>query len=166
MKKIRYNIKGMSCASCVVHVEHAAAKVAGKENVNVSLLTNTLTVTAGDEAKEEKLFSSLSREIKAAGYAISREDDGAAEHRSGYGALVSSAVLTLILMYISMGHMLCRCGCALPGLRYLAHTNDSSGDDEFFIILRRVEFPTPEKDKNIHRNKKRREKFRQIKTED
>lgn len=111
MKKIRYNIKGMSCASCVVHVEHAAAKVAGKDNVNVSLLTNTLTVTAGDEAKEEKLFSSLSREIKAAGYAISREEDGTVEHRSGYGALISSAVLTLILMYVSMGSMI---GLPLP----------------------------------------------------
>lgn len=111
MKKIRYNIKGMSCASCVAHVEHAAAKIAGKENVNVSLLTNTLTVTAGDDAKEDKLFASLNRAIKAAGYSISRQEDGAPEQKTGYGALIWSAALTLLLMYVSMGHMI---GLPLP----------------------------------------------------
>ena len=40
MKKIRYGVKGMSCAVCVAHVEKIAEKLCGEGNVSVSLLTN------------------------------------------------------------------------------------------------------------------------------
>ena len=45
MKKLRYAVRGMSCAACVAHVEHAAARVVDKDAASVSLLTATLTVT-------------------------------------------------------------------------------------------------------------------------
>ena len=113
MKKLKYCVKGMSCAACVAHVEHAAAKVCGKENVSVSLLTNSITVTAEDPANEEKLFASLKKSLKGAGYTLER-DSGAAskkniaaeEWKRGLRKLISSAVLTLILMYVAMGHMI------------------------------------------------------------
>ena len=50
MKKLKYGIKGMSCAACVAHVENAAAKICGKENITVSLLTNSITVIADDNS--------------------------------------------------------------------------------------------------------------------
>ena len=43
MKKIRYTVKGMSCAVCVAHVQKLAEKLCGDGNASVSLLTNSLT---------------------------------------------------------------------------------------------------------------------------
>ncbi len=107
MKKIRYSVEGMSCASCVAHVERAAGRVLGRENVTVSLLTNTLTVTVPDDAREDKLFGSLSRAIKAAGYSIKRIDEaGPPETKTGQRGLYWSAALTALLMYVSMGSMI------------------------------------------------------------
>ena len=79
MKKIKYSVRGMSCAACVAHVEHAAAKVCGKEHVSVSLLTNSITVTAEDGTNEEKLFAALKKSLKNAGYQLER-DSGAAKN--------------------------------------------------------------------------------------
>ena len=111
MKKLRYEIKGMSCAACVAHVEHAAAKVCAKEAVQVSLLTNSMTVTVEDGIDEEKLFSALKRSLSSAGYGLAHEGgmgESSAElewHR-GLRRLIVSGVLTLLLMYVAMGGML------------------------------------------------------------
>lgn len=43
MKKTFY-IEGMTCASCVNHVDKSVRKVKGVEDVNVSLLTNSMEV--------------------------------------------------------------------------------------------------------------------------
>ncbi len=111
MKKLRYCVKGMSCAACVAHVEHAAAKVCGKENINVSLLTNSLTVTAEDEANETKLYLALKKSLSSAGYGLESDKEKAQssaeeDFKKGIRGLIASAILTLILMYIAMGDML------------------------------------------------------------
>ena len=113
MKKLRYAVRGMSCAACVAHVEHAAARVVGRDAVTVSLLTASLTVTVADTVEEKPLFSSLKKALSAAGYALSREETRAkAEeraHREALAArrrLIASAILTALLMYVAMGHML------------------------------------------------------------
>ena len=114
MKK-RYDVRGMSCAACVAHVEHAAAKVCGKENVSVSLITNSLTVNVDDGVNEEKLYSSLKRALKDAGYVLEASGDSSQsgnqksiaddEFRSGLRRLIISAILCIILMAVAMGHM-------------------------------------------------------------
>lgn len=110
MKK-RYNVKGMSCAACVAHVEHAASKVCKKENISVSLLTNTLTVIADDNTDPEKLFTSLKRELKLAGYTLQKSGNDAKndiseqEYKRGIRRLIASSVITLALMIVAMGHM-------------------------------------------------------------
>ena len=113
MKKLKYCVRGMSCAACVAHVEHAAAKVCGKENISVSLLTNSLTVTAEDSDAEEKLFSALKKSLKSAGYGLERDngavgksDISAEEFKKDLRRLIISAILTALLMYVAMGHML------------------------------------------------------------
>ena len=55
----QYTVTGMSCAACVAHVESSAAKICGAENVNVSLLTNSITVTVDDSTDESKLFDEI-----------------------------------------------------------------------------------------------------------
>ncbi len=111
MKKIRFGVKGMSCAACVAHVEASAGKVCGKENVSVSLLTNSITVTAEDSADEKAMFSELKRALKKGGYTLvadegTRQDTDRAEQRKDLLKLVLSCIITLVLMYVAMGHML------------------------------------------------------------
>lgn len=118
MKK-RYNVRGMSCAACVAHVERAAAQVCGMENISVSLITNSLTVNIEDSADEQKVFERLKKSLKNAGYSL--EADGSAkksniaddELRASQKRLISSAIITALLMLVAMGHML---GIPLPAI--------------------------------------------------
>ena len=121
MKK-RYNIRGMSCAACVAHVERAAAGVCGKENVNVSLMTNSLTVEIpdGTDAKEEeKITLLLKKSLKNAGYTLDCEkrEDGKniadEEYKKGLKRLIASAIITLLLMTVAMGSMI---GIPMPSI--------------------------------------------------
>ncbi len=111
MKKLRFTVKGMSCAACVAHVEHAAAKVCPKENISVSLLTNSMTVLCEDSVSEDKIFSSLDRALSSAGYGLSADGDrrGSGEGESlrrDLRRLILSGILTLLLMYVAMGQMI------------------------------------------------------------
>ena len=42
MKKEKFDITGMSCAACSARVTKAVEKVAGTQDVNVNLLTNSM----------------------------------------------------------------------------------------------------------------------------
>lgn len=111
MKKLRFGVKGMNCAACVAHVEHAAKKVCGTDSVTVSLLTNSMTVLCDDSTNEEKLVRELKRSLSAAGYGLeentaSSQNRAETEYRKGIRRLIISGVITLFLMYIAMGTML------------------------------------------------------------
>ena len=45
METKRFNVEGMTCAACQVHVEKAVKRIDGVKEVNVNLLTNTMDVT-------------------------------------------------------------------------------------------------------------------------
>ncbi|MBE6576834.1 MAG: heavy metal translocating P-type ATPase [Ruminococcaceae bacterium] len=111
MKKIKFGVKGMSCAACVAHVEAAAAKICGKQNISVSLLTNSITVTSDDRTDEDKLFKELGKALKSAGYTLvsdeaKRGDIEKQEQRNALIRLIISLSLTVVLMYVAMGHMM------------------------------------------------------------
>ena len=118
--KIRYNVKGMSCAACVAHVEHCAERVCGKGRATVSLLTNSITLDVEDSLDEEKLYLELKKALKGAGYTLERQGDGDGaknEYKRSIRRLVISAIITAILMLVAMGHML---GIPMPSL-FMAH---------------------------------------------
>ena len=120
--KIRYTVKGMSCAACVSHVEHSAASICGADNITVSLLTNSLTVIAEDRTDEERLYLELKKALKSAGYTLERENArknevSDAEYKKGIKYLIASAVFTVVLMIVAMGHMV---GISMPSL-FLEH---------------------------------------------
>jgi len=101
----------MSCAACVAHVEASAAKICPKECVSVSLLTNSITVTVEESTDEKALFSELKKALKKGGYTLVADDGErksieADEQKKSLGRLISSCILTVILMYVAMGHML------------------------------------------------------------
>ncbi|MCR4782053.1 MAG: heavy metal translocating P-type ATPase [Lachnospiraceae bacterium] len=112
----KYNVKGMSCAACQIHVEKAVSKVEGVDNVNVSLLTNSMTVD-GDASEKD-----IIKAVEKAGYSASpfsntkenTEDDFSNEEKALedtetprlLSRLIKSIVFLTLLMYFSMGHMM------------------------------------------------------------
>ena len=111
MKKIRYGVRGMSCAACVAHVEAAAKKACGEREITVSLLTNSLTVVADDETDEKALTSKLKASMKSAGYTLVPDAEATKNieksvQKANIIKLTSSLVLTAVLMYVAMGHMM------------------------------------------------------------
>ena len=107
--KIRYTVRGMSCAACVAHVERSSEEICGKGNVSVSLLTNSMTVEVADGTNEEALYLSLKKVLKGAGYTLERESGekniADEEYKKGIRRLVISAIITAVLMVVAMGHM-------------------------------------------------------------
>ena len=107
--KIRYNVKGMSCAACVAHVERSAGTVCEKKRMTVSLLTNSLTVELDEGEDEEKVYLSLKKALKSAGYTLERagmnDDTAECEYKKSIKRLIASLIITAILMIVAMGHM-------------------------------------------------------------
>ena len=103
MKK--FDVTGMTCAACAAHVEKSVKSVDGVTNVNVSLLTNSMTVEYESPATDEKIIKA----VEKGGYGASLPGEGKAaapeEDRtlSMKKRLIISAALLAPLMYISLG---------------------------------------------------------------
>ncbi len=112
----KYNVTGMSCASCVAHVDKAVRKIPGIEEVNVNLLTNSMLVSYNDNVKKEDIIKA----VKDAGYGASlasskdtktskenlREELEDKETPVLLRRLILSLILLVPLFYIGMGYML------------------------------------------------------------
>ena len=72
MKK-KYLVSGMTCASCSAHVEKAIRTLPEVEKAEVSLLTNSVTVTFTGENAED---SAVIRAVEQAGYGASLPGQG------------------------------------------------------------------------------------------
>ncbi len=112
MKTI-FNISGMTCAACSRAVERVTGKINGVSQASVNLATEKLTVIY-----DEKLTSmhDIINAVTKAGYGASIPDNSTPiEKEDTAGNLkkrfISSAIFTLPLLYISMGHMI---GLPLP----------------------------------------------------
>lgn len=103
MKK-KFDIKGMTCASCQAHVFNAVSKLNGASNVNVNLLKNTLELECSDNLKEEDIINAVSNAgYKAIPYG--NKELNIIEKDNKLKKLIFALVLMLIIMYFSMGHM-------------------------------------------------------------
>lgn len=124
----KFDVGGMTCASCQAHVEKAVSGVAGVSDVAVNLLSGSMVVDY-DEAKTSA--DDICRAVDRAGYSASPVDAGAAgtSQAGGVGArgqaaalvnptkkldaaadamrtrLAVSIVFLVPLFYIGMGHM-------------------------------------------------------------
>lgn len=109
MKKATFAVKGMTCASCVAHVERAAGTVLPEGTYTVSLLSGTLSLTLEDGADEGAVFKKLQTALSRAGYGLSRgsaEETQKKEVEKSRTRLIASAILTALLMLIAMWHMI------------------------------------------------------------
>lgn len=107
MKK-KFCVKGMSCASCVSHVEKAVERLGNATNINVSLLNNTLELETDVLTDEE-----IMKAVKKAGYKISKTEDDKYNKNSNVKRvkLIISVIFLILLLYVAMGSMI---GLPLP----------------------------------------------------
>ena len=118
--KEKFNIKGMSCASCQAHIQNAVSKLDGVNDVNVNLLSNSMEV----DYDETKLNTNkIEKAVKNAGYSAKSlnstnntskgKDDSSNNNdiKKEVIKLVVSFVILLVLMYVAMGPMI---GMPLP----------------------------------------------------
>lgn len=112
-------VEGMTCASCANAVERATRKIDGVAESNVNLATEKLTISYNPEAVN---VSHIKNAVEKAGYkAVDEEISVDAvdtdkekkenEIKSMWNRFIISAIFTIPLLYISMGHMM---GAPLP----------------------------------------------------
>lgn len=113
MKKVKFDVSGMTCSACQNHVEKAVSKLDGVQNVSVNLLSNNMIV----EFNENNLdTSNIIEAVVDAGYGAKvfsneknkevkkqNKDD---EIKSMRNRLIISICFLIPLMYIAMHHML------------------------------------------------------------
>lgn len=118
--KQKFDVTGMSCASCSAHVEKSVSKVAGVQEVQVNLLTNSMTVVYDDSvtssgeivsAVEKAGYGAcpIQRQASSQAYSslpVSREDPALKEQKEMKRRLIISLVFLIPLFYLSMGHMM------------------------------------------------------------
>jgi Cu+-exporting ATPase len=110
MKKITLGILGMSCSACSNGLEKHLNKQQGIVNASVNLVMANATIEYDDTLLDLKTIENF---IKSAGFKSSgifdlNKPDGNKE--KSY-PLIIFALLTVVLMYVSMGHMV---GLYLP----------------------------------------------------
>ncbi|MCH5298211.1 MAG: cadmium-translocating P-type ATPase [Ruminococcus sp.] len=107
MKEQKYNITGMTCSACQMHVENAVRKLDGIMSANVNLLANTMDVKF-DESKIDS--NTIISAVKSAGYGakeFSHDSEGYDEPaNSAKQQLIWSVVFLIPLMIVAMGHMM------------------------------------------------------------
>jgi len=122
MKKEQFDITGMTCSACSSRVEGCIVKLAGVKDVSVNLLKNSMVVSY-DEAQLST--AGIVEAVENTGYgAIPKADfqrkteakaeisTVQAEYKFMKQRLLLSAIFTVPLFYISMGHMM---NWPLPG---------------------------------------------------
>ena len=111
-----YLIEGMSCAACSSAVERVTRKLEGVERSDVNLTTNKMIIYY-DESKVDREL--IMAKVKKAGFGISlfeevpkevevdktydKEEEALKKHKRN---LISAALFSAVLLYISMGPML------------------------------------------------------------
>lgn len=137
----RFPVTGMSCAACIAHVEKAALSLPEVESAEASLLTYTLTVKykrSLDEKEAEAFRKKLEKALKNGGYALAETDDAMRKQREekekkrGIVRLSLSILITLALMYVSMGSML-----GLPKIPFL-DAERAIGNAFYFALVQMV----------------------------
>ncbi|MGI5061935.1 heavy metal translocating P-type ATPase [Treponema denticola] len=128
-KKIKFNITGMTCSACSSHVQRAVEKLEGAAEVQVNLLTNSMSVNYDEailgtdkiiEAVEKAGYgASLADSLKnsssnknsadvagkTSGTRSFQNDAAKLERDKIKKRLILSLVFMIPLFYVSMGHM-------------------------------------------------------------
>lgn len=108
--KERFDISGMTCASCQANVQKAVEKL-GVDFVNVNLISETMTVSYDDGKISE---NDIIKAVEKIGYGakpknkknLKENNKTFDEEKIVKNRLIISFIFLIPLMYISMGHMI------------------------------------------------------------
>lgn len=132
MKTDKFEITGMTCSSCVAHVEKSVGKLEGIDKVQVNLLTNSMIVSYNDDVLAS---DKIQKSVEDAGYSAHIKSQNSASAKKAdkkdYVQLEKDDMKTrwwislaflIPLLYLSMGHMF---GFPLPAI-FLGSKNSIS----------------------------------------
>lgn len=150
MRKVKFDIQGMTCSSCASHVEKAVNKLDGIKNVNVNLLSNNMVVDYDENILNiEKIIQA----VENSGYGASvyektrgtkskegKTDKTKDDIKYMKKRLIISICFLIPLMYIAMHHMLYEWfGLPVPQIvKTLFHGNENGvtfGFTQFLLLL-------------------------------
>ena len=114
--KQKFNVTGMTCSACSAHVDKAVRKLPGVTDVNVNLLSNSMTVDWQGDLTPDDIVSAV---VKS-GYGASLPQTGQTAQAQARPAatameedmknmkrrLIASVLFLIPLFYLSMGHMM------------------------------------------------------------
>lgn len=147
MRKEQFDITGMTCSACSARIEKSVAKLAGVQEVSVNLLKNSMVAsydetvldTAGIVQAVEKAgygafpkTAAPSKSSASAPAAKPGANAAQAEYRQMQQRLLLSAIFTVPLFYISMGHMM---GWPLPAFLLGMENAMSFAFTQFLLLL-------------------------------
>ncbi len=104
MKK-KFGVGGMSCAACALGIEKNVSRVEGVEEVSVSLLDKSMTVTFSEPATEDAILSA----VTSLGYTVfsyGEEGQKSRESKVLLRRFLLSLIFLLPLLWFSMGGMI------------------------------------------------------------
>ena len=115
--KLKFDVKGMTCAACSARVEKVTSAIQGVQNVAVNLLAGTMQADVDSDAAAELIIDA----IEKTGYeaALQGENTKKAPIKDDRDEVINqmkrriilSAGCLVVLMYFTMGHMI---GLPLP----------------------------------------------------
>ena len=130
LRKEQFDITGMTCSACSARIEKGVAKLPGIQEVSVNLLKNSMVVSYDETAldtlqiiqavekagygaipKSGQIKSATSHTATSAPAGKPAVSTAQAEYAQMKQRLLLSAIFTIPLFYISMGHMM---GWPLP----------------------------------------------------
>lgn len=132
-KTNRFNVEGMTCASCQAAVNRSVLKLEGVEEVNINLMTNSMDVKYDTDILHSE---DIVKAVQDAGYQASLKTKEKSSSKIEEGSdksifekqaeemkkrLILSIPLLIVLMYISMGSMF---GAPIP--KFLMEAEGSS----------------------------------------
>lgn len=113
--KIKFDVKGMTCAACSARVEKVTSAVNGVKKAEVNLLKGSMQVEADSDAVVQQIIQS----VHNAGYEALVHGSMAKAEVPELNPLdemkkriIGSFICLIVLMYFTMGHM---AGLPLPG---------------------------------------------------
>lgn len=140
----KYDVTGMTCSACSTSVHKAVSKLDGVKDINVNLLTNSMSVDVQDGIQDAAIIKAVQKagyDAKAAGQKASQaqataKPDGKSNQDEQTDQvkkrIIVSVAFLLPLMYVAMGHMV---GAPLPGFLHGYHNAVSFVFLQFLLVL-------------------------------
>ena len=115
MREERYDISGMHCAACSASVEKVTRRLPGVERSDVNLTTGIMTICYDEsQVSPEQIVAKVEKagfgaalhgeKTEQAAEAAKGEEDAALWRKQW--ELITAAVFSVVLLYVSMGQML------------------------------------------------------------